>query len=93
MSTINKAPELLLAGEILELFNTDCLNTSKTKYTPFPLLEKMLSVYCEYLGVRVPSSKQLGTYLTSRYPKQVTAGFTAYQLAIRPEVIQKETPG
>lgn len=89
MTTINKSPEYLLAGEILELFINDCLVSSKSKHCPFPILEELLKEYCSFLGVRQPSTKQFGAALTARFPKVVTPAFTGYQVSINPEIVDK----
>lgn len=89
---INKAPELLLAGEILQLFESDVLVPSKQKFTPYPLLEQILCAYCEFLGVRTPSAKQLGAFLSQRFPKQLESNTTLYQVGINPAVIPSREP-
>jgi len=87
----NKAPEFLLAGEILQLYDHDCLVSSKAKYAPFPLLEQILVAYSNFLGVRAPSSKQLGAYLSSKYPKQTNPQGTFYQVGIKPDILPRDT--
>ncbi len=87
---ISKAPELLLAGEVLELFISDCTVPSKTKLTPYQILEQMLVLYCAFLGVRQPSAKQLGAALSARYPKGRLENCAAYQLGIKPGLITIE---
>ena len=87
---MTKAPEQLLAGEILELFASDVLVASTAKITPYALLEDLLAEYCTFLGVRQPSSKQLGAFLTLRYPKVVKETTTFYQVGINPTVVNKE---
>ncbi len=88
-TNINKAPEHLLAGEILELFNSDCLLPSKAKLSPFPVLEQLLASYVDFLGVRCPSPKQLGAFLTLKYPKVIQGTTTFYQVGINPAIIEK----
>lgn len=86
---INKAPEALLAGEVLELFATDVLVPSTTKFTPFGLLEELLVEYATFLGIRTPSAKQLGAFLSLRYPKVLKESTTLYQVGINPAVVNK----
>lgn len=87
---MTKAPEQLLAGEILELFASDCLIPSKSKLCPYPLLVEVLKAYTDFLGVRQPSDKQLGAFLTLRYPKVLHGSQTLYQVGINPNIINRD---
>lgn len=91
MEFLHKSLEQLTPAEIVRLFIADCLLVPREpRKLPASAAHQLLTLYCNQLGVAVPSTTALGLGLKSQFKSVKSSGSTHYICAIRPGLIPKE---